>query len=161
MRLTLFSVWTGIWIAISGVGIISAVGIYFVSKDQVEVNDYMPGSNLNADYWRGGEFLGYKATKIRRLEHARGFPVFKDRIYYVEVPITPADLEQKMTQLKSEPSARFNKRCFEDEALYKHRPSWFTVPTLNDYMGEIIDSSGWRVNIFKGQTNDCIHLIVY
>ena len=161
MRVTLFAVWTSFWIAISVIAIISAAGIYFVSKDRVEVDDYISGSNLNADYWRGGEFLGFTATRIRRITHSRGFPVHEDRIFYVEVPIAPAELEQKLAQWKSEPTTNFTKRHFADESLSQHRPSWFTLPTPSNYVGELIDSSSWRVTIIQAPGNDRIHLIVY
>ena len=161
MRPSLFSIWTGLWVLIS-LASIAAVGyIYYTSKEQIYIDDDYPGANPPADYWRGGEFFGYPATKMRRIERTSGFPTDREVSFFAEVPINAADFQHNLEQWKSDPGSSFRKHDPVSEFSNEYLPSWFPTLTPETHVGDLIDSSRWRITLFRAPDADCMYLIAY
>jgi hypothetical protein len=161
MRASLFSIWISMWVVIFVISITALCYVWYASKERFYFDDRFPEANPRADYWRGGEFFGYSANQMRRIDRTSGFPTFTDIIFCSRIPINSEDFKKKLEQWKSDPSARFKKHDYISEPYKEYWPSWFPSPTPEAYAGDLVDPSGYSITIFRGNNEDCMYLVAY
>jgi len=161
MRVSVFSVWNSVWVLIFAISILAMCYVDYTSKERFEFDDNFPGSNPRADYWRGGEFFGFSATQMRRIERTRGFPISRDIIFCARIPINSKEYDQMLEQWKSDSSANFRKHDYISQPYKEYWPSWFPSPSPESYAGELVDPSHWRITLYHANNENCVYLVAY
>jgi hypothetical protein len=135
--------------------------ISFSHRERIESFEFPTSSEdtLARDYWLQGTFLGYKPTNIKRIERWHGKRLDSDDIsFFVKIVIPSDEIEKTVENFKSD--SRYNFKRYdnmksENAPLPSYWPSWFPVPSPENYLGTINDERSWTVSIYRlGRSNE-------
>jgi hypothetical protein len=116
-------------------------------------DDWPDGDHSDKDHWRGGEFFGLKADKIRWMAKPKGEGVdAHSKKFFVRLPMTDQAFEELIHRLQS--SEEFGFRAldtFNSSSLF-FIPDWFPRPDEADFVCLAHEESGWpSVLIIRGR----------
>ena len=116
------------------------------------VDDWPDGGDSDKDHWRGGEFFGFKADKIRWLAMPKGENVDGDSVkFFVRLPMTDQVFNELILRLQSSDEFAYRSLDSFSSADLFLTPDWFPRPDEAKVVCSARDESSWPVLVVRGR----------
>ncbi|MCH7229150.1 hypothetical protein [Haloferula sp. A504] len=115
------------------------------------VDDLPEGGRADGDYWRSGEFLGFRADRIRRLAESKGSSFDEDSLrFFARLPMSDRDFRGLLGRLQASEDSSFRSLETPDYSGLFLMPEWFPTPEYAVHSSRCRDEAGWRVLVIRG-----------